>query len=577
MSFYLLLLVVNFACFAPVYALNFREHPNPFEFLTKSAVDRKKLKFLYAKPRFTDPFKINFDFTFVMLMAAAVRYETVWAVWFSALLLAFGFAEILYTAIVTSIFRRPPVLASDISLIKAGLSIAQKHSYWILPGVAALFAAMVFGAYNVSALLFRSFPDQGTAPLALALVLVLVLVPPAVYHWRKYSYVEFLSRTVYSPTLHLTRNLAFGRRLQDVLSKGPEYFTRHNDFKDVWLRGAPSIIVICIESYGSIVHRDPEYRSSIEDLLGSYEAALAEHGYQFASTFSEAPIFAGGSWLSYTSFTYGLRLDDLQLYDALFSHNHAFHSYESLFHVLKRNGYSNVLLCPLGGIDARSIDWAMIERCFRSDINIDFRSLDYRGRLVNYFGILQRYAPPDQYSLNFAYERIREANVAPYFLFFCTLNSHLPWNSPAAAVSDWRDLNDAGFQAAWSAPDADSALRYRGAIRYQLDYILQFLSSHADEDLLVVLFGDHQPPLLTRERMGKQTPVHVIAKHPVLMSILYEHGFVPTLNLADGRPRDFRHEGFLSLFLKGMQAAYGTNSGLEIDYKEHGVALFNEP
>jgi hypothetical protein len=220
----------------------------------------------------------------------------------------------------------------------------------------------------------------------------------------------------------------------------------------------------------------------------------------------------------------------------------------------------------------------MIRRCFQSDLNLGFARVGYRGRLVNYFGGIRRYAPPDQYSLNFAYEHIRQAGLDPCCLFFCTLNSHYPWHSPTAAVDDWRTLDDTGGRTAWPGGEAETAVeRYLGAIRYQLDYVLGFVAAHADEDLLVVVFGDHQPPFLTQEHMGKHTPVHVIGKNAALMDVFYEHGFLPALNVAGRSPREIKHEGFLSLLLKGMQAAYGTNDALKLDYKPNGATLFDAP
>lgn len=572
MSFYILLALVNVLCFIPLYALNFRERPNPFEFLTDDSVfNKNKLKLFYAKHGLTDPFRLSFDFTFVMLSAAALDYSAPWLVWCAASLLAFNFCEILYTSIMHSIFKRPPAIASDLSLVNAGLGIAQRHRFALTAATIALVTALVFASYRTTSRLFELMPDDTVLPLLGAAL----MLPPCLYHWKKYPYADYLYRTVYSPTLHMLRNLQLSRRLKIVLAKSGSDFDRHNHFKSIVLSGAPNVITICVESYGSVVFRDQQYSSELRDLLAGYESRLSDAGYRFASNFSEPPIFAGGSWLSYTSFAYGFLLDSLQLYDLLFTHDNAFESYESLFHVLKRNGYKSIVLCPLGGIDLRSVDWATIDRCFQSDRNIDFHSLDYRGRWVSFFGKRGIHAAPDQYSLNFAYETLRPGE-SPFSLFFCTLNSHFPWDSPLKAVRDWRALGEPEFQVEPTDRRGAITRRYCDAIRYQLDYILRFIIDHADDDLLVVLFGDHQPPFITPENMGKQTPVHVIGRSETLMNVLIDHGFVPSIDLSGEEPRAIKHEGFLSLFLKGMQAAYGENRELDIDYRMHGVALFDE-
>jgi phosphoglycerol transferase MdoB-like AlkP superfamily enzyme len=378
---------------------------------------------------------------------------------------------------------------------------------------------------------------------------------------------------VYSPLLHLVRNIEYGKRLDVVLKKDAAHFERRNHFKGVTLAKRPTIVVICVESYGSVVYRDPEHSAAVAGLVTSYEQRLRDSGYRFASTHSDAPIFAGGSWLSYASLTYGIEFTEPQLFDALFAAKSPFGAYESLFHVLKRNGYRNVLLCPLAGVDTRNVDWGQIDRFFQSDVDITFDSLGYRGPLVNYFGVVRLYSPLDQYSLSHGYERAAREASGPFSLFFCTLNSHYPWESVGEVVADWRSLDDPA--APLHSCRGGATERYRAAIRYQLDYVLRFVHERADDDVVFVVFGDHQPPLITEKRMGKQTPIHVIARNAQLIDVFLEHGFAAGLDLTGAEPRPIRHQGFLSLFLKGMQAAYGV-ADVPVDYRADGVALFDE-
>lgn len=571
MSFYLALAAVNIACFVPLYVLNFRHAPNPFEFLAASALDRKKLKFLYAKPKCTDPFRINFDYTFLVLLAAALDFSPPWLVVLAAGVLAIGFIEIQYATVMLSIFKRAPAIRADIALLKVGLNVAQRQLYWMVPAVIATLAAIVVAAYAVTTWLFELMPEDRAWPLVGALL----LLPPSFYHWRNFLHGEFLARTVYSPALHFLRNLEYSGRVAAVLAKDKAHFERHNHFKDVTLCGAPNVVIICVESYGGIVYRNESWGREVGGLLRDYETRLADAGYGFASTYSEPPIFAGGSWLSYASFAYGFRCADVQLFDGLFAHDHAFGAYESVFHVLKRNGYYNLLLCPLAGVDTRTIDWATITRCFQSDRNIDFASVGYRGQCVPYFGITRLFSPPDQYSLNFAYESARERS-ARFSLFFCTLNSHIPWNSPECAAADWRALDDPGLRLLEGTRGRRVEERYVSAIRYQLDYILRFVLDRADDGSLVIVFGDHQPPFITPESMGKHTPVHVITRNRKFLDVFAAHGFHPSMDLTGITPVPIKHEGFLSLFLRAMNTAYGRDPGLDVEYLADGVPLFGE-
>jgi phosphoglycerol transferase MdoB-like AlkP superfamily enzyme len=573
MAFYGLLVIVNVACFVSLFALNFRDSPNPFEFLLPSdkSAGQPLLKLLYARIEFTDPFRINFDFTFATLLVAAFGYRYSWLTFLLAGVLAFGFVEILYTAAMQAVFKRAPALASDLSLLKAGVKLAQRQAYWMVPAAVLVCAGIALVAFLGTRWLFRLMPDDFWLPLAIAAL----LLPPCFYRWRSYGYPYFLARAVYSPLLHFWRNLSYGRRLDALFTKDAAHFERRNRYSALTFRNPPNVVLICVESYGSLVYRKDGVGGSIDAVVAEYERRLADSGYRFASVYSAAPIFAGGSWASYASLTYGIEFSDLQLFDGLFAHDSTFASYESLFHVLRRNGYRNYLLCPLGGVDTRSVDWSAIQRCFQSDQNIDFASLNYRGPLVNYLGLVRRYSPLDQYSLNYGYDLAIRDGRRPVSLFFCTLNSHFPWDGVGELVADWRTLDDPRVTVA--ACRGSALERYELSIRYQLDYALRFALDRAADDLVIVLFGDHQPPFLTPERMGKDTPLHVLARNPAFIEVFREHGFVSRLGLRGTNPEPMRHQGFLSLFMKAMSAAYGNNPHLHVDYVEHGVALFDEP
>ena len=272
MAFFGVLVLVNVVCFLPVYLLNIRESPNPFEFLLTNdkTVLQSKLKYVYAKLEFTDPFKINFDFTFVVLVAVAMGAESRGLIWGAAALLALGFVEILYGAVMQSIFKRPPTLAADLSLLRTGIKVAQRRLYALSALVLAVLAAIDVAAYLATSWLFRLEPPDARLALAVALL----LLPLCLYHWRQYAYPSYLARTVYSPLLHLVRNIEYGKRLDIVLEKDAAHFERRNHFKGVTLAKQPTIVVICVESYGSVVYRDPEHSAAVADLVASYEQRL---------------------------------------------------------------------------------------------------------------------------------------------------------------------------------------------------------------------------------------------------------------------------------------------------------------
>jgi hypothetical protein len=570
-GFYFVLALANIGCFMPLYLLNFRAVPNPVHGFSKADRSRRAwlLRVLYIRPGSTDPFRIHFDFTVFVLLATAFGATGPIAKLIATFLLAFGFLEILYTSITHSIFRRAPALASDLSLIRNGIRLARRQMYWMAP----LFAAALLMVWLISAASVSALLNQDSPTALSALTVAGILLPPCVYHCTRH-YGDYLWRGVYSATVHLFLNTRFDALVKRLGSREVAFYQRLNDFQHVTFSDAPNVVIVCIESYGSIVFRDPRYGGGVGAQLCGHEAALRRKGYKIASTFSDAPLFAGGSWLSYASFAYGTSIPNGQLYDAFFSRPTNFEAYESLFHVLRRNGYENVLLCPLGGVDSRTVDWDTVDRCFRPQLRIGFDDMEYVGPTVNFFGVMRLHAALDQFALNFGYERALEF-AKPFSLFFCTLNSHYPWHSPAQAVDDWRALNTP-----IRAPKQDgigSAVdRYNAAIRYQLDYTLRFAADRAEDAPLIILFGDHQPPIITPEEMGKATPVHVLSQDQALIDVFLSHGFLPGIDLTEKHPQSIRHEGALSLIMKAMQAAYGTAPQLEVPYRAHGAQILLE-
>lgn len=573
LPFYSWLLVINLVCFLPMYLLNFRQQPNPFAFLfEKRFRNQNKIKLLYTKLHFTDPFRINLEFSLLALLFMGTGFTNTSAILITSAVLAITFIHSLYVSIMLFIFDRPPTFASDLLLIKSGLVIAKKQRWFIASLLLSLVAIIALIAYWTVSSLFTLAPSETVLPILLSLL----LLPPALFHWKRYDYAYFHARTVYSSSLHIIRNILFGRRFKQLFSQSPDYFEQYNYFKNVELNTKPNFVFVCVESYGAVCHRKNDLLRGLEPLLKRHQDKLRSAGYHVASTFSISPILSGGSWLSYASFMYGVRIDDLQLYDGLFQINDGFCAYESMFHILNRNGYKNALVCPMGGVDNNDVNWTSINRCFQSDINIDWQTLNYVGKTFPFFTQKHTYCAPDQYALNFGYEHSKSKVDGPFSMFYCTMNSHIPWHSPTDIAEDWRSLNDPAAEIRTTLEGADdSTKKYFQAIKYQLDFILDFATNQADENMVLVIFGDHQPPLITSPEMGTETPVHVITKSNCLHNHLLGSGFLPELTLANYHS-NIKHEGFLSLFVKGCNKAFGVTPDLQLPDIPDGIPIKEE-
>lgn len=561
--------------FSPIYLANFKEQPNPFSFLYEQRLhNRKKMKLLYSKVGFTDPFHIHVDLVIVAILCAIFDVDHRTAT--TALTLAFllGAAEITYTAVMTFVFKRAPVFVSDWSLIKSGWVIWKHNRHWLILGLVTLVCAYCLVGYALSAWTFSHTPPSDTVLLAV----MMICLPPTFYNWRIYSYSQFFSRTLYSSILHALRNIMFGNRVKPLLTKDREFFRQRNLYTSLELENAPDFVHICMESYGAIVHRNQDFRDKLLPFLKSFERTLSESGIGCVSHYSTSTIFTGGSWLSYCSFMYGIRIDDIHLHDCLFQQNASFSAYESIFHVLKRNNYSNVLVAPMGGVDTRDVSWDQIRRCFQADVIVDWETMDFQGRTLKFLGQTNRFCPPDQYSLNFSYKKAKQEVDGSFSLFFCTLNSHIPWHSPVNVEADWRELNDPAYSYSSTVEvPADMTRRYLDALVYQLGITLDFLLNTAHDSLIVVVFGDHQPPMIATEYDGRDTPVHVFCKDLALLECFKQNGFEDGLILSQQTTEAMNHEGYMSILMRALQRVYGKTRSPEIQVMPRGTNLSVTP
>lgn len=587
MSFWLLFIAVQIWLFLPLFVANFRQQKNPFAFfIEKRFYNKNKLRAVYSKQGFSDPFHLHLEATLLFPLFIGLEWTGAAATAALALLLTLFHIEIIYTAVLAYIFSRPPVFIGDWPLIKSGWVLWKGNRHWVVLALVSLVFVLLAINYLVASTLLALMHQNNSLLWMLSGICVMSL-PLAWYNWKSYDYTAFHYRTVYSFLLHCLRNIQFGRQFDILFQQEASYFDEKNVFKQVQFREPeegelPDVVNICIESYGAILFQDTEMRARFSDLYHEFEEELQKAGFFMASNLSTSPIFTGGSWLSYSTFMYGFRFDNLQLYDGLFQYSDNFASYESIFHILKRNHYHHVLAAPLGGVDNRDVSWDTISRCFQPDTILDWQAYDYQGPPMRFFNQERTFCLPDQYALNYAYEKAQEeargaagndsGSIKPVSLFYCTMNSHVPFESPARVEPDWRVINDSQYRPVMTDPSASTRERYLQAIEYQLRFTLSFVKQNSHKNLLVTLFGDHQPPFVATEAMGRETPVHVIGNNEQVHKALLALGFHDGLMLpSDTQP--MKHEAWLSLFVNAMNQVYGKDKNLALPLLTDGVNL----
>ncbi|MBV1857347.1 MAG: hypothetical protein KUG77_02970 [Nannocystaceae bacterium] len=375
-------------------------------------------------------------------------------------------------------------------------------------------------------------------------------------------------RLVHWTTPALSTNAAASVRMYRALQRGLTESPYSEYPQQVPLRRKPDIHLLLVESYGRLLITDPEAGPAWREQTQGLERRLREKGWDMVSAFSRAPISGGRSWLAEGTLLTGIYVR----FEAVFQHLVADISQTpNLVAYLDTQGYETVLLAP----KARPRPGVESVNRYNYDQQIEALDLEYTGPRFGW-GII-----PDQYSLGFTQEHVLSKIEGPMFFNFHMVSSHAPWQIIPEFQDDWRSLNDAQdtpetqgqfpmatpgeeFMARmrryqrrkpkymWMG-DAD-ALKidaYAASIRYDLELRTRYVEG-LDRDAVVIIMGDHQPPLLSREDETFDVPVHILARDPALLEEFRERGFVDGLGINSGRDAVIAHEGVFSMMVRAL-------------------------
>jgi hypothetical protein len=142
------------------------------------------------------------------------------------------------------------------------------------------------------------------------------------------------------------------------------------------------------------------------------------------------------------------------------------------------------------------------------------------------------------------------------------ITSHAPWSRtpriiPQSEVGDGSVYDGMPEQLPsetdiWRSPDR-VRMAYGHSIEYSLGALMTFLTSYGDENLVVVMLGDHQPAtIVSGEGAGRDVPIAMIARDPAVLSQISGWGWTEGLRPAEEAPV-WRMDTFRDRFL----TAYG--------------------
>jgi hypothetical protein len=311
------------------------------------------------------------------------------------------------------------------------------------------------------------------------------------------------------------------------------------------LRGK-DVVFAFVESYGRVAVQDSSFSPGVDAVLDSGTRTLAAAGFSSRSAFLTSPTFGAVSWLAHSTLASGLWVDSQQRYDALVASSRF-----TLSAAFKRAGWRTV-----GDIPANTHDWPQ-GAFYGYDKVYDSRNVGYAGPRFGYPTM------PDQYTLD-AFHRLElgSARRTPVMAEIDLVSSHAPWSRTPHLIDPARVGDGSAFdgmpdqldseKVVWRSPESVRAA-YGQSIEYSLSALVSFVKTYGDDNLVLVLLGDHQPAtIVSGEDSGHDVPITLVAKDPEVLDQIAGWGWQDGMNPGPDAPV-WRMDAFRDRFL----AAFG--------------------
>jgi hypothetical protein len=269
------------------------------------------------------------------------------------------------------------------------------------------------------------------------------------------------------------------------------------------------VVVGVVESYGRAVVTDPSMAAVVDPVLDAGTASLAAAGYHAKTGFLTSSTYGGGSWLAHASFQSGLWITNQQRYHQLTAGDRI--TLTSAFHDA---GWQTVGIEP-----GNTVAWP--EKDFYGyDTVYDSRNMGYQGPRFGWSRM------PDQYTLAEFQREVYAKKQRPLMAELTLTSSHEPW-TPIPEMVDWDQIGDgsvyapmaAGSEARgelWKDP-AKTRIEYAKSIAYSVNSLVSWVEKYGDDNLVLIMFGDHQPmSIVSGANATHDVPITIVAHDPAV-------------------------------------------------------------
>ncbi|HLM09588.1 MAG TPA: CDP-alcohol phosphatidyltransferase family protein [Thermoleophilaceae bacterium] len=282
------------------------------------------------------------------------------------------------------------------------------------------------------------------------------------------------------------------------------------------LRGK-DVLLVFVESYGRVAVQGSSFAPRVDAVLERGGAQLRAAGFSSRSAFLTSPTFGGLSWLAHSTLQSGVLVDGQRRYDQLVDNDRL-----TLTRAFKRARWRAV-----GDMPGNHRAWPQGSTFYHYDRVYDRRNLGYRGPS---FGLPPM---PDQYTLLALQRReLAKRDRPPLFAEIDLISSHAPWTRIPRLIA-WDDVGDGSIFDRLPAEESTKAslfgdaerarAAYGHSIEYSLRTIFSFVERYGDDDLVLVVLGDHQPAtLVTGQAASHDVPISVIAQDRKVMEQIHE-------------------------------------------------------
>ena len=291
------------------------------------------------------------------------------------------------------------------------------------------------------------------------------------------------------------------------------------------LRGK-DVLLLFVESYGRVAVQGSSFSPGVDAVLDQGTAQLRAGGFSSRSAFLTSSTFGGLSWLAHSTLQSGIRIGTQRGYDQLVKSDRL-----TLSGAFKRAGWRAVVDDP---VNKRT--WPEGSSFYHYDKIYDRRNVGYRGPG---FGLPPM---PDQYVLSSLHRlELAKRHRPPLFAEVDLISSHTPWTRiprliPWDAVGDGSIFDRVPAEESTRSAlfgDSDRArAAYGHSIEYTMSTIISYVQHYGDDKLVVVLLGDHQPPIVTGEGATHDVPVSIIAHDPKVTAQIagwgWQDGLLPS-------------------------------------------------